>query len=176
MAASGRVRAVAVYLVVAFHAGWEELAGVGVDVFFVLSGFLVTRVLLADVVGGVRFARFYARPFRRLLPASFAVLVVTGVLFSAVAVADAIGGFRAAFLYVTNWYFIDQSANYFGADLESDQRSPSQRHGTDSRVHVGGSEQSGSDLLRSRKTAPSSATATRVTSSASLISSTLVTR
>jgi peptidoglycan/LPS O-acetylase OafA/YrhL len=121
------LRAVAVYLVVAFHAGWDRFSGgfVGVDVFFVLSGFLVTRLLVADVVrvGGVRFGRFYARRFRRLLPAAVVTLLVAGVVFSAVAspvaVEEASGGFRAAFLYVTNWFFIDQSADYFGADLES---------------------------------------------------------
>ena len=58
----------AVYLVVAFHAGVGRLNGgfVGVDVFFVLSGYLVTTVLLRDVEeqGRVRLARFYARRVR----------------------------------------------------------------------------------------------------------------
>ena len=119
------LRAVAVYLVVAFHGGSGWLSGgfVGVDVFFVLSGFLVTQLLLRDVVGSGRvgLGRFYARRFRRLLPAAFVVLVVSGLVFSALAspveVADAVGGFRAAFLYVTNWFFIRESADYFGADL-----------------------------------------------------------
>ena len=119
------LRAVAVYLVVVFHAGAGGFVGgfVGVDVFFVLSGFLVTRLLVRDLVGSGRvgLGRFYARRFRRLLPAAFVVLVVSAVVFSALAspveVAEAEGGFRAAFLYVTNWYFIAQSADYFGADL-----------------------------------------------------------
>ena len=119
------LRAVAVYLVVLFHAGAGRFSGgfVGVDVFFVLSGFLVTRLLLRDLVGSGRvgFGRFYARRFRRLLPAAFVVLVVTAVVFAALAspveVVEAAGGFKAAFLYVTNWYFIAQSADYFGADL-----------------------------------------------------------
>ncbi|MEO7574035.1 MAG: acyltransferase, partial [Acidimicrobiales bacterium] len=63
----------AVYLVVLFHGGADRFAGgfVGVDVFFVLSGLLVTRLLLWDVglVGSVRLGRFYARRVRRLLPA-----------------------------------------------------------------------------------------------------------
>ena len=121
------LRAVAVYLVVLFHAGSDRFGGgyIGVDVFFVLSGFLVTRLLLRDLesMGSIRFGRFYARRFRRLLPAAFATLIITALVFAALAspveVLDAAGGFKAAFLYVTNWYFIAQSSSYFGADLSS---------------------------------------------------------
>jgi peptidoglycan/LPS O-acetylase OafA/YrhL len=121
------LRAIAVYLVVLFHAGSDRFAGgyVGVDVFFVLSGFLVTQLLVRDVVGrgGIDFARFYSRRFRRLLPAALVVLVVTAVVFRALAspveVADAAGGLKAALLYVTNWFFIDQSTQYFGGDVSA---------------------------------------------------------
>jgi peptidoglycan/LPS O-acetylase OafA/YrhL len=119
------LRVVAVYLVVLFHAGSERFSGgfVGVDVFFVLSGFLVTHVLLRDLdgAGSIGFRRFYARRFRRLLPAAAVVLLVSALVYSALAspleVAEAEGGFRAAFLYWTNWYFIGQSNDYFAADL-----------------------------------------------------------
>ena len=119
------LRAVAVYLVVLFHAGSSRFAGgyVGVDVFFVLSGYLVTQLLLRDVhgQGSIRFGRFYARRFRRLLPAAFVALIVTAVVFTAIAapaeVADAVGSFKAAFLYSTNWYFIHQAQGYFGANV-----------------------------------------------------------
>ena len=61
------LRAVAVYLVVLFHAGVDRFSGgfVGVDVFFVLSGYLVTELLLRDVGRrvGCRFGRFYARRY-----------------------------------------------------------------------------------------------------------------
>jgi len=114
------LRAVAVYLVVLFHAGLSGFSGgyIGVDVFFVLSGYLVTTLLLRDLVGGssVRFGRFYARRFRRLLPAAFVCLMVTALVFTAVTPSGAeaaYGAFRAAFLYVANWYFIKQSTNYF---------------------------------------------------------------
>ena len=64
------LRTIAVYLVVAFHAGIDRLDGgfIGVDVFFVLSGYLVTQVLVRDLEGhgGVRFRRFYSRRMRRL--------------------------------------------------------------------------------------------------------------
>jgi peptidoglycan/LPS O-acetylase OafA/YrhL len=122
------VRSLAVYLVVLFHAGVGRAAGgfIGVDVFFVLSGYLVTQVLLRDLdgLGGVRFGRFYARRFRRLLPASFVVLVSTLVVFGWVAgpaeVAQAAGGFRAAFLYSANWYFVREATDYFaGGQAES---------------------------------------------------------
>jgi peptidoglycan/LPS O-acetylase OafA/YrhL len=117
------LRAVAVYLVVLFHAGLSSFAGgyVGVDVFFVLSGYLVTTLLLRDLAGGsVRFGRFYSRRFRRLLPASFVCLMVTALVFTAVTPSGAeaaYGAFRAAFLYVANWYFIKQSTDYFAGTV-----------------------------------------------------------
>jgi peptidoglycan/LPS O-acetylase OafA/YrhL len=119
------LRAVAVYLVVVFHAGSEPFSGgfIGVDVFFVLSGFLVTRLLVRDLTsrGSVSFERFYARRFRRLLPAAFVMLVVTATVVSALAspleVDQAEEAFQAAFLYVANWYFVDQATDYFGADV-----------------------------------------------------------
>jgi peptidoglycan/LPS O-acetylase OafA/YrhL len=119
------LRAVAVYLVVVFHAGSEPFSGgfIGVDVFFVLSGFLVTRLLVRDLTstGSVSFERFYARRFRRLLPAAFVMLLVTATVVSALAspleVDRAEEAFQASFLYVANWYFVDQATDYFGADV-----------------------------------------------------------
>ena len=75
------LRAIAVLLVVLFHAGVSQLSGgyVGVDVFFVISGFLITQHLLgeADSFGRIRFARFYARRARRLLPLGSLVIILT---------------------------------------------------------------------------------------------------
>src|SRR5580765_6995722 len=121
------LRAIAVYLVVVFHAGSDRFAGgyIGVDVFFVLSGFLVTQLLLRDIhaSGSIRFGRFYSRRFRRLLPAAFVTLIVTAVVYTAISsrleVANAVGSFKAAFLYSANWYFIHQSQGYFGADISA---------------------------------------------------------
>jgi peptidoglycan/LPS O-acetylase OafA/YrhL len=71
------LRAVAVLPVMVFHAGQPVLTGgyVGVDVFFVISGYLITTILLDDIEGG-RFsiARFYERRVRRILPALFVVI------------------------------------------------------------------------------------------------------
>ncbi len=119
------MRAIAVYLVVLFHAGSAQFSGgyIGVDVFFVLSGYLVTQLLLRDITarGSIQFGRFYARRFRRLLPAAFVVLIATAFIFTAIAapadVINAVGSFKAAFLYVTNWYLIHSSTGYFGADI-----------------------------------------------------------
>ena len=121
------LRAVAVFLVVAFHAGLGILPNgfVGVDVFFVLSGFLVTSILLRDLVtsGRVSWRRFYARRVRRILPAAFVVLIVTALVYAVVAtpgeMLDAMGGFRAAFLYGANWYFIRQATDYFATNVNS---------------------------------------------------------
>jgi peptidoglycan/LPS O-acetylase OafA/YrhL len=119
------LRALAVYLVVLFHAGISSFSGgyIGVDVFFVLSGFLVTQLLLRDIAGGgaIRFGRFYSRRFRRLLPAAFVTLIVTGFVFTAIAppseVGAVVGSFKAAFLYCANLYFIRHSQDYFGAGI-----------------------------------------------------------
>ncbi|HEY5171403.1 MAG TPA: acyltransferase family protein [Acidimicrobiia bacterium] len=121
------LRTVAVYLVVAFHAGlgWFRGGFIGVDVFFVLSGFLVTSILMRDLVGIGRVdrRRFYARRVRRILPAALVTLIVTAVVYSVVATPaeslDVLGGFRAACLYVANWFFIRQSADYFGGNINA---------------------------------------------------------
>jgi peptidoglycan/LPS O-acetylase OafA/YrhL len=119
------IRMVAVYLVVAFHAGLGVFNGgfIGVDLFFVLSGYLVTSILLRDLVAGgrVQWLQFYSRRVRRIFPAAMVTLVLTALAFSLIAspgeLLDALGGFRAAFLYVSNWYFIRQSTDYFAPNV-----------------------------------------------------------
>jgi peptidoglycan/LPS O-acetylase OafA/YrhL len=75
------LRAVAIILVVLYHAGVQQFSGgfVGVDVFFVISGFLITSQLIREVdsSGGLKVGRFYARRALRLLPAAVLVLAVT---------------------------------------------------------------------------------------------------
>ena len=74
------LRAVAIALVVLFHAGWQGArAGfLGVDVFFVLSGFLISGLLLDELAatGRVSLTKFWARRARRLLPAAALVTLV----------------------------------------------------------------------------------------------------
>ncbi|HSV66147.1 MAG TPA: acyltransferase family protein [Mycobacteriales bacterium] len=117
------VRAVAVYLVFAFHAGVAQLAGgfIGVDVFFVLSGYLVTRLILTDLSAGTfRIADFYGRRVRRLLPAALFVLAAVSVVWLAIASpydrAAIAPDVRSAALYVSNWHFAEQAVDYFAAN------------------------------------------------------------
>ena len=74
------LRAVAVVPVILFHAGYAPFSGgyVGVDIFFVISGYLITAILLEDLAAG-RFSirQFYIRRARRILPALFFMLAVT---------------------------------------------------------------------------------------------------
>src|SRR6202789_1347723 len=78
------LRAVAILLLVAVHAVVPWLGGgfVGVDVFFVLSGFLITGLLVQEITdtGRLRFAEFYMRRLRRLLPALLVMLLVISLL------------------------------------------------------------------------------------------------
>ena len=116
------VRAVAVTAVLVFHANPDWLPGgfLGVDVFFALSGFLITSLLLAELAesGTVRFGRFYLRRARRLLPALFLVLLGTSAMAATIA-QDAAARVRedavAAFFYVTNWWYVLHGQSYFEA-------------------------------------------------------------
>lgn len=76
------LRAVAVLMVVAFHAGFPTPGGfVGVDVFFVISGFVITAMLMREwaAQGRIPLGRFYLRRFKRLTPALAVTLSVTMV-------------------------------------------------------------------------------------------------
>jgi peptidoglycan/LPS O-acetylase OafA/YrhL len=117
------LRAVAILLVVAYHARFPGVSGgfIGVDVFFVLSGYLITGLLAAELrrTGTVDFARFYARRARRLLPAASVVLlttVVVGRLILSPIEATRLGQTAlSTALYISNLYFIQQSTNYQAA-------------------------------------------------------------
>lgn len=121
------LRAIAVTLVVAFHTGipFFEAGFVGVDVFFVLSGFLITGILVreADERGTVRLGRFYTRRLRRLLPASSLTVVVTlvasALLVSALSWKVLSRSAIAAAAYASNLYFGKEAGNYFAESSES---------------------------------------------------------
>ncbi len=119
------LRAVAVLLVLAFHARIPGVGGgyIGVDVFFVLSGFLITGLLIRELsgTGGVNLAAFYARRARRLLPAAAATLLATivasAVLLPPLRLPDIAADTAAAGLYVSNMRFAIQATDYLGSTL-----------------------------------------------------------
>ena len=114
------LRALAVSAVFAYHAGlgWARGGFLGVDVFFVISGYLITGLLLADYrgTGHLRLLRFWRRRARRLLPALLLVLVAVSVAVPLLAPDQ---GFRlradvlAALGYVSNWRLIFEHQSYF---------------------------------------------------------------
>jgi peptidoglycan/LPS O-acetylase OafA/YrhL len=114
------LRAVAILAVLGFHAALPFVAGgfVGVDVFFVISGYLITGMLVAEVEKRGRFSltRFYARRARRILPAAGVVLVATSVAsavwLSPLRRQDVAYDTVAAALNVSNWRFIAQQTDY----------------------------------------------------------------
>ncbi len=117
------LRAVAVLLVLLYHAGLPGLTGgyVGVDVFFVLSGFLITGLIVRELEssGTVRLPAFYARRARRLLPAAAMALVATVVasalFLPPLRLADVAGDAAAAALYVSNVRFGLMATDYLQA-------------------------------------------------------------
>ncbi|MFB0833121.1 acyltransferase family protein [Arthrobacter halodurans] len=114
------LRAVAVLVVVVYHLWPNRLGGgyVGVDVFFVVSGFLITSHLYRDVLrnGRIDLLRFWARRIRRLLPLSFVVLGASLALTLAVVPrtlwADTGRQIIASALYVQNWALAGDSVAY----------------------------------------------------------------
>jgi len=115
------LRALAVGLVIASHAELPFLRGgfVGVDVFFVLSGYLITSLLMQEISssGTVNLARFYARRARRLLPAAVTmVLVVCGaeaIIMNPVSQFNTLKAALATVLYSSNLYFAHLQLQYF---------------------------------------------------------------
>ncbi len=121
------LRAVAVVLVLLYHAGVPGLPGgyVGVDVFFVISGFLITGLIVREIErsGRLSLTRFYARRARRLLPATALVFVaVAAVTVEVLPVSQwraVAGDMVASALYVVNWRFAELSVDYLAADTAS---------------------------------------------------------
>jgi peptidoglycan/LPS O-acetylase OafA/YrhL len=116
------LRAFAVGAVLLYHAGLPWLPGgfLGVEVFFVISGYLITALLLTEwrQAGRLDLRGFWLRRARRLLPALYLVLVAVLAVFVVGLpgeVAAVRGDALAAFGYVTNWYFILRQQPYFEA-------------------------------------------------------------
>src|SRR6478735_3626247 len=114
------LRAVAVIAVLLYHAdqGWIPGGFLGVDVFFVISGYLITCLLLSDwqQTNGIGLKRFWYRRARRLLPALFAMLFVVS-LYAILFLPDVLDQLRgevlSALLYVENWFLIFRDLSYF---------------------------------------------------------------
>ena len=116
------VRALAVLAVMGFHEGASGLSGgfLGVDIFFVLSGFLITDLLVTryEETGRLSLADFWARRARRLLPA-LAVMLVAVTAAATIIEPGREASLRPALLaaatYASNWYQILHHVSYFAA-------------------------------------------------------------
>jgi peptidoglycan/LPS O-acetylase OafA/YrhL len=119
------LRAVAVLGVLAFHGGVSWLPGgfLGVDAFFVLSGFLITSLLLREwgSTGKIALGAFWSRRARRLLPALFALVLAVVCVAPFVVPAGSYPGLRgdaiSTLLYVANWHYVASGATYFAQSL-----------------------------------------------------------
>lgn len=113
------LRGLAVAVVVLFHLGRMRGGFLGVDLFFVLSGFLITSLLLAESTadGSIGLGRFWARRARRLLPALFVLLVGVAVLIATLTPAGerptVRGDALATLGYVANWHALFDEAGYW---------------------------------------------------------------
>lgn len=120
------MRAVAVGMVLLHHAGLSALGGgfAGVDVFFVISGFVITMQLLRelDQNGRIGLVGFYGRRAKRLLPAAGVVLLFTTLaswlMVSRVQWATIAGDITGAALYVVNWVLANRAVDYLAEDVE----------------------------------------------------------
>ena len=116
------VRALAVLGVLLYHGDltWMQGGFLGVDVFFVLSGFLITTLITEEFErsGRINFGKFYLGRARRLLPALLLMLFVVG-LVAAIFYRESAFAYRqdalASLLYVTNWWYIVADQSYFEA-------------------------------------------------------------
>ncbi|KAA0923619.1 acyltransferase family protein [Rhodococcus sp. ANT_H53B] len=121
------MRAIAILSVLTYHAGAPFLPGgyIGVDVFFVISGFLITSHLLSEtkINGRVLLIGFYARRMRRLLPASLLVLVVTLILarllLPPLAMQDVSRDGMFTATYLSNMWFAYTGTDYLANDTPS---------------------------------------------------------
>ena len=118
------LRAIAVIPVVFFHAGFDLFSGgyVGVDVFFVISGYLITTIIFKELENKTfSLANFYERRARRILPALIFVIIITTILsFVFLTKSELSGYFRsiiATLLFFSNFYFWKTSP-YFSAESD----------------------------------------------------------
>ncbi|MGP9747305.1 acyltransferase family protein [Brachybacterium sp. AOP29-B2-41] len=121
------LRAIAVMLVLLYHSGVSALSGgfVGVDVFFVISGFLITTHLLESLAreGRIRFGAFYAKRARRILPAALLVVLLTvlaaWIWMSPLLMQEVLRDAAATALYVPNLHFAQEGTDYLAGTTPS---------------------------------------------------------
>jgi len=121
------LRGVAIALVLLNHAGVPGFGGgyVGVDLFFVISGYLIGGLLIREMqrTGRIDLGSFYARRFRRLLPAAVALLLFVmlagRLLYAPMEHAELFSSVRAAALYAGNLWFASRATDYFGGHVEA---------------------------------------------------------
>jgi len=116
------LRALAVTLVLLFHAGWLPGGYIGVDVFYVISGFLITSIIIND--GDFSFKKFYLRRAKRLLPAAFLVLAATSLAYWFIAPSGARADFAKELLAGT-WYLSNYFFAYWANDYQNLGAEPS---------------------------------------------------
>lgn len=115
------LRAIAVVSVVLYHAGLGGAGFVGVDIFFVISGYLITSLLLREQ--GIDLFAFYGRRVRRIFPAAFAVVVTTlaasALILPPADLAHTANSAAAAALFVANFFFQGVTGGYFDTRSEA---------------------------------------------------------
>ena len=113
------IRAISILAVMLYHSGLIHGGFLGVDIFFVLSGYLITSLLIVEANqrrGRISIKKFYIRRARRLLPALFALLLVVGAIGAVWLPQQAArlrGDLVASLGYVTNWWLIAENSSYF---------------------------------------------------------------
>ncbi|MDR1912499.1 MAG: acyltransferase [Helicobacteraceae bacterium] len=121
------LRAFAVLSVILFHAGFPYLKGgfVGVDIFFVISGYLITTIILSELNDGVfTIIGFYERRVRRILPALFFILTFSIILAYFLLSPDDLIRFSksaiASVLFTANYFFAFSTSYYFAPNIETE--------------------------------------------------------
>ena len=121
------LRGTALVFALLAHGGAPFASGgfIGVDIFFVISGFLITGLLVteAEKTGRIALGRFYAHRMKRLLPLAALVLAVTvigALLFFPPSRQELVAvDVRSAALHFVNWQFVSDSVDYFGAETSA---------------------------------------------------------
>jgi peptidoglycan/LPS O-acetylase OafA/YrhL len=121
------LRAIGILLVVGYHANIPGFGGgfIGVDVFFVLSGYLISNILTQELLhsGSINFVNFYARRARRLVPGLaltlICTLVASWIIYSPIEQVDIAKTAISTSIYLSNVWFARQATDYLAADSET---------------------------------------------------------